>query len=652
MATRKKTLAAAVAAAAAASPSNTPIALSKRKKRATPSTPVLAKDESTSMDIDTDESVVIERSARGGKMMSTHSMSNDTRLRRLSSKKKSPNTGSSSSPSSASKKSPSKNNKKVTSSSTGTSLLSEFKAAKSWDSEKVRNWDIQEAPVFYPTVEEFRHPLAYIEKIRPIGEKYGICKVVPPYKAQPIMTQIDPKTFKFKTKLQNIHQLKTRWSGPSEVFVAELCSFLEERGESMLSFPQYDGHDLDLYRLFVEVNKRGGYWDVTRSNGWQEILVLLKVSDKCYKPIQMLKQHYNKYLYAYELARKAQYDELLKQHPNKQHPSMIEQVISECIQYDESNDDDADDMEDDQEDFGFYEGNTYSLEHFEQLASNFSMRWFPNGNNDPDSVESEFWRIVENGDENVQVHYGSDLDVRTHGSGFERVKDFDPNNEETHPKEHWNLNTLPKMKRSVFSHLTDPVSGVTDPMMYVGMLFSSFCWHNEDNYLYSINYMHTGTYKTWYGVAGDQSEVFERAMQESLPKLFSKTPNLLSMLITMMSPAALKESKVPVCRTLQSPGDFIITFPQAYHAGFSHGFTVAEAVNFAPADWLPYGVKSTEHYQAVHRTNVFCLEQLMMALSKRAPSPELIKWLLPCLEKIYANEKTARAALIAKGCVN
>jgi len=32
------------------------------------------------------------------------------------------------------------------------------------------------------------------------------------------------------------------------------------------------------------------------------------------------------------------------------------------------------------------------------------------------------------------------------------------------------------------------------------MLFSSFCWHNEDNYLYSINYMHHGAGKTWYGI--------------------------------------------------------------------------------------------------------------------------------------------------------
>lgn len=37
-----------------------------------------------------------------------------------------------------------------------------------------------ECPVFEPSWEEFSDPLGFINKIRPIAEKTGICKIRPP----------------------------------------------------------------------------------------------------------------------------------------------------------------------------------------------------------------------------------------------------------------------------------------------------------------------------------------------------------------------------------------------------------------------------------------------------------------------------------------
>jgi len=40
---------------------------------------------------------------------------------------------------------------------------------------------------------------------------------------------------------------------------------------------------------------------------------------------------------------------------------------------------------------------------------------------------------------------------------------------------------------------------------------------------------------------------------------------------TMFPPNFLLDYNVPVYKAVQKPGEFIITFPRAYHAGFSHG---------------------------------------------------------------------------------
>jgi JmjC domain, hydroxylase len=57
---------------------------------------------------------------------------------------------------------------------------------------------------------------------------------------------------------------------------------------------------------------------------------------------------------------------------------------------------------------------------------------------------------------------------------------------------------------------------------------------------------------------------------------------------------------VRVVHTVQEPGEFIVTFPKAYHGGFSHGWNAAEAVNFAVLDWLPFGLEAVRRYAKVH----------------------------------------------------
>jgi histone demethylase JARID1 len=86
----------------------------------------------------------------------------------------------------------------------------------------------------------------------------------------------------------------------------------------------------------------------------------------------------------------------------------------------------------------------------------------------------------------------------------------------------------------------------------------------------------------------------------------------------MISPTSLLANKVQVHHTVQAPGDFIVTFPQAYHAGFSHGWNMAEACNFALPEWLPFGRKAMERYRlpATLRSPALSHEQLVANLAR------------------------------------
>ncbi|KAG2312733.1 hypothetical protein Bca52824_024290 [Brassica carinata] len=55
---------------------------------------------------------------------------------------------------------------------------------------------------------------------------------------------------------------------------------------------------------------------------------------------------------------------------------------------------------------------------------------------------------------------------------------------------------------------------------------------------------------------------------------------------------------------VQRPGKFIVTFPRAYHAGFSHGFNCGEAVNFAMGDLFPFGALASCRY--AHLLGCYC----------------------------------------------
>ncbi|XP_061178889.1 lysine-specific demethylase 5A-like isoform X2 [Saccostrea echinata] len=296
----------------------------------------------------------------------------------------------------------------------------------------------------------------------------------------------------------------------------------------------------------------------------------------------------------------------------------------------------------------------YSLQSFGEMADQFKSNYF----NMPvhmvpcEMVEKEFWRLVNCIEEDVSVEYGADIHASEMGSGFptKDTKDMFPEDEE-YINSGWNLNNLPVLEQSVLCHINADISGMKIPWCYVGMCFSSFCWHNEDHWSYSINYMHWGEPKTWYGVPGAMADLFEDVMKKSAPELFEASPDLLHQLTTIMNPNILMDHGVPIVRTNQHAGEFIITFPRAYHAGFNQGYNFAEAVNFAPADWLPIGRACIEHYRSLCRQCVFSHEELVC---KMAADPDNLDLIIAAsthkdLLAIVEDERKQRKNLLEMG---
>ena len=117
----------------------------------------------------------------------------------------------------------------------------------------------------------------------------------------------------------------------------------------------------------------------------------------------------------------------------------------------------------------------------------------------------------------------------------------------------WNLHNLPFAPGSILRHVPQIINGINVPWLYIGMLFASFAWHVEDNYLCSISYLHYGSPKIWcvasaglavhwsltphtrvcyaywcrYGANAASAAVLEKTMKSQVHARFAETPDLL-----------------------------------------------------------------------------------------------------------------------------
>ena len=139
-----------------------------------------------------------------------------------------------------------------------------------------------ETPVFRPSAEEWRDPLAYIAYIRQNGaEEAGMAKIIPP-EGWNSSFAIDRRRLKLPTKLVSVHMLAAKETSAAVLqhFWDAYNAFMVSSGFSRLKkTPTFMGQEIDLYRLFRLVSKRGGYAAVSDDKGgWRDVVLAMQVS--------------------------------------------------------------------------------------------------------------------------------------------------------------------------------------------------------------------------------------------------------------------------------------------------------------------------------------------------------------------------------------
>lgn len=113
-----------------------------------------------------------------------------------------------------------------------------------------------------------------------------------------------------------------------------------------------------------------------------------------------------------------------------------------------------------------------------------------------------------------------------------------------------------------------------------------FGWHKEDMDFCSINYLHTGAPKYWYGINKDCNEIFEGFAKQKFPEQFRECKDYIRHKTTLVYPGVLYGQGIEMTKIQHLPGEFVISRSSGYHSGFNAGFNIAEAVNFALPSWL------------------------------------------------------------------
>ncbi|KAI8431188.1 hypothetical protein MSG28_001226 [Choristoneura fumiferana] len=156
---------------------------------------------------------------------------------------------------------------------------------------------VLDAPVFYPTKEEFTDPIGYYEKIAPTASKFGLCKIVAPAGFAPPCVMNEQ--FRFAVIYQYISKLYSRW-GPASRELAAIKAHMKTQSVVFPRSPLLDGSEVNLPKLHHSVQRNGGPTNVIQRKRWGRVAEEMKLT-KLQNPERKLDQLFMRYLLPYTM---------------------------------------------------------------------------------------------------------------------------------------------------------------------------------------------------------------------------------------------------------------------------------------------------------------------------------------------------------------
>ncbi|KAK4279658.1 hypothetical protein QN277_011400 [Acacia crassicarpa] len=480
---------------------------------------------------------------------------------------------------------------------------------------EIPNWlkDLPLAPEFRPTDTEFADPIAYISKIEKEASAFGICKIIPPLPKP-------SKRYVFSNLNKSLLKSPELASDSNSVGVSNSLKIISGDG----------GSDGEARAVFTTRHQELGQ-GIKRTKG-----TIQSPLSGVHKQVWQSGEVYT--LEQFESKSKAFARSVLGM-VKEVSPLVIEAMFWKAASEKPIYVEYANDMPGSA--FGESKGQFHYIHRRRRKKAYYQRSLDTSDCQEPKMDEIEDTQTGESKD--ASAHNHADLCLRSSNSTSKpstfssneaplsiRQKSSDSSDDMEGTagwklsNSPWNLQVIARSQGSLTRFMPDDIPGVTSPM-------------------------------TWYAVPGDYASAFEELIRTevgggNIDHLAALT--LLGEKTTLLSPEAVVASGIPCCRLTQNPGEFVVTFPRAYHVGFSHGFNCGEAANFGTPRWLTVAKEAAVRRAAMNYLPMLSHQQLLYLLTMSFVS-RVPRTLLPGVRssRLRDRQKEERELLVKRSFI-